>query len=239
MENKRFGAWGKRACLTLLIIFLLIPITVYFCFRAGGRMYYAASLLIIGYTMVPFFLVFEKRKPQARELVILAVLSALAVISRAAFIMLEHFKPMVAIIMIAGMAFGPEAGFLVGAVSGFASNFIFGQGPWTPWQMFAFGVAGFLFGVLSRMKLLPKKKLWLAVMGFATVLLIVGPLLDTSSLFTMVGVFTPEAIGGTYLSGLPVNAIHGLCTFLTLFFFAEPLLEKLNRVQLKYGMLEE
>lgn len=239
MENKRFGSWGKRAWLSLIIILLLIPATIYVCFRAGGRMYYVASLLMILYTMVPFFLVFEKRKPQARELVILAVLCALAVMSRAAFIMFSHFKPMVAIIMIAGIAFGPEAGFLVGAVSGFASNFIFGQGPWTPWQMFAFGVAGFLFGILSRFHLLPKKRFWLSVLGFATIILLVGPLLDTSTLFTMIQVMNWESIAATYLSGLPVNLIHGLSTFLTLFFFSRPLLEKLERVQLKYGMLEE
>ncbi len=74
-------------------------------------MYYLASVLIILYTMVPFFLVFERRKPQARELVVLAVLCAIAVASRAAFKMIDHFKPMTAIIMISGMAFGPEAGF--------------------------------------------------------------------------------------------------------------------------------
>ncbi len=239
MENKRFSGWSKRAWLSLVIILLLIPATIYICFRVGGRMYYVASLLIILYTMIPFFLVFQKRRPQARELVILAVLCALAVMSRAAFIAFNHFKPMVAIIMIAGIAFGPEAGFLVGAVSGFASNFIFGQGPWTPWQMFAFGTAGFLFGILSRLHLLPKKRFWLSALGFVTILLVVGPLLDTSTFFTMVRVFTWEAVASTYFSGFLVNLVHATCTFLTLFFVSRPLLEKLERVQLKYGMLEE
>lgn len=131
-----------------------------------GRVYYLASVLIILYTMVPFFLVFEHRKPQARELVVLAVLCAIAVASRAAFKMIDHFKPMTAIIMISGMAFGPEAGFLVGAVSGFSSNFLFGHGPWTPWQMFAFGTAGFLAGALYRLGWLSKKRLPLSLFGF-------------------------------------------------------------------------
>lgn len=144
-----------------------------------GRVYYLASVLIILYTMVPFFLVFEHRKPQARELVVLAVLCAIAVASRAAFKMIDHFKPMTAIIMISGMAFGPEAGFLVGAVSGFSSNFLFGHGPWTPWQMFAFGTAGFLAGALYRLGWLSKKRLPLSLFGFFAVLLLVGPLLDT------------------------------------------------------------
>ena len=150
---KRNVHWNgsRRGWLTLLILLVVIPATIYLCYRAGGRVYYLASVLIILYTMVPFFLVFEHRKPQARELVVLAVLCAIAVASRAAFKMIDHFKPMTAIIMISGMAFGPEAGFLVGAVSGFSSNFLFGHGPWTPWQMFAFGTAGFLAGALYRL----------------------------------------------------------------------------------------
>lgn len=239
MKESRFSGWSKRAWLSLAIILLAIPAVIYLGYRMGGRMYYASSLLIIALTCIPFFLVFERRRPQARELVILAVLCALAVASRAAFVMVPFFKPMTAIIMITAIAFGPEAGFLAGAVSGFASNFIFGQGPWTPWQMFAYGAAGFLFGVLSLTHLLPKSKLWRSVLGFLMVLLLVGPILDTSHLLTMVSVINKESIISTYLSGLSVNVIHALCTFLTLYFFSNPLLEKLERVQLKYGMLEE
>lgn len=178
---KRNVHWNgsRRGWLTLLILLVVIPATIYLCYRAGGRVYYLASVLIILYTMVPFFLVFEHRKPQARELVVLAVLCAIAVASRAAFKMIDHFKPMTAIIMISGMAFGPEAGFLVGAVSGFSSNFLFGHGPWTPWQMFAFGTAGFLAGALYRLGWLSKKRLPLSLFGFFAVLLLVGPLLDT------------------------------------------------------------
>lgn len=69
--------------------------------------------------MIPFFMVFEKRKPQARELIIIATLSAIAVAGRAAFFMLPNFKPVCAIVIIAGVCFGAESGFLVGAVSGF------------------------------------------------------------------------------------------------------------------------
>ena len=157
MTHNAHGNW--RRWLTFVMLLLVMPATIYLCHRAGGRVYYLASVLIILYTMIPFFLVFEHRKPQAKELVVLAVLCAIAVASRAAFRMIDHFKPMTAIVMIAGVAFGPEAGFLVGAVSGFASNFLFGHGPWTPWQMFAFGTAGFLAGALYRAGVLSKKRL--------------------------------------------------------------------------------
>lgn len=229
----------RRAWLSLAILFLLIPASIYFCFRAGGRSYYLASVLIILFTLVPFFLVFERRRPQARELVVIAVLCALAVASRAVFYPIPHFKPMTAIIILTGVAFGPEAGFLTGALSGFTSNFIFGQGPWTPWQMFAYGVAGFLAGALSRMGLLSKKRIPLSIFGFFTVMLAVGPLLDTYALFTMASELNAASAGAVYLSGIPVNLVHAAATVLTLFFFSAPLLEKLERIQVKYGMMED
>ncbi len=229
----------KRTVAASLMIFIVIPATIYLGWRFADRQYYIVSLLIIVYTMIPFLLVFERRKPQPRELVVIAVLCAIAVVSRAAFIWAPHFKPITAIIMIAGIAFGAEAGFLTGAVSGFVSNFLFGQGPWTPWQMFAFGVAGFLAGMLSCKGFLKEKPLSLCVFGGITVMLIVGPLLDTCALFTMTSQITWESAGLIYLSGLPVNAVHATATGLTLLFFARPMLEKLNRIKLKYGMMEE
>ncbi len=227
----------RRFWLSLAVILLLIPAVILLGARLGGQFYYLASVLVILLTLIPFFLVFESRRPQARELVVLAVLCALAVIARTVFAAVPHFKPMAAIILISGLAMGPEAGFLVGAVSAFASNFVFGQGPWTPWQMFAYGAAGFLAGWWTRLHL-PRKRLPLAVFGFLTVLIVVGPLLDTCSLFTMSAEVTADAAKAAYLSGLPVNLVHGVATFLTMLLFAPALLEKLDRLKLKYGMLE-
>ncbi len=228
-----------RKWIGLVVLFLGIPALIYGCFRAGGRMYYLSSTLMIVLTALPFFLRFERRRPQTRELVVLAVLCALAVVSRAMFAPVAHFKPMAAIIMISGAAFGAEAGFLVGAVSAFASNFLFGQGPWTPWQMFAFGVGGFLAGLLCRRGILPRKPLPLAVFGFGAVMLVVGPLLDTSTLLTQAAAIGWQSAAAVYLSGIPVNVIHGLATFLTLLLLSRPMLEKLDRICTKYGMMEE
>ena len=133
----------------------------------GDRKYYFISMLIILETMLPFAMVFEGRKPQARELIIISVLCAIGVAGRAAFFMLPQFKPVVAIVIIAGVTFGGEAGFLVGAVTGFVSNMFFGQGPWTPWQMFAFGIIGFLAGVLFRKGFLRRSTIALCIFGGA------------------------------------------------------------------------
>ena len=128
----------KSHIATLLIFLLVIPATLYFGLRLTGRAYYLTSTLVIIEIIIPFLLAFESRRPQARELVVIAVLSALAVAARVA-IPIPNFKAIFAIIMLSGIAFGPEAGFLVGAVSAFASNFFYGQGAYTPWQMFAYG----------------------------------------------------------------------------------------------------
>ncbi len=228
----------RRTWISMLILLVVIPLTLFFCRKMGNRYYYLASILIIGYTMLPFLMVFERRRPQARELVLLAVLSALAVASRAAFIWLPHFKPTCAIIMIAGIAFGAESGFMVGAVAAFASNFIFGQGPWTPWQMFAFGMAGFLAGLFCRRGVLNKNRFALAGFGFLMIFLLIGPILDTCALFTMASAINAGTVGAVYLSGIPVNLVHAAAVGLTLLFFSRPMLEKLDRVRMKYGMLE-
>lgn len=229
----------KKSHIAMLLIFLLaIPATLFFGLRLTGRAYYLTSTLVIAEILVPFLLAFEDRKPQARELVVLAVLSALAVAARVA-IPIPSFKAIFAVIMLSGIAFGPESGFLVGAVSAFASNFFYGQGAYTPWQMFAYGAGGMLAGFLFAKGRLPQKPLVMGIFGFAATLFFVGPLLDTCSVFLMLPVVNLQTAWPLYLSGFPVNLSQGVCTFLTMLLFGRPLLEKLDRVKLQYGMTED
>ena len=232
-----------RRVLSLVILLIGIPLALYLCSQFNRKYYVGGSAVMI-LTFLAFALHFENRKPQARELVLLAVMSALAVASRVAFAAVPHFKPMTAVIMLTGIVFGPEAGFLTGALAGFVSNFIFGQGPWTPWQMFAYGVGGLLAGFFARwgvLKRMPKKSGDLAVLGFfgfLAVVCVVGPLLDTCTLITMAAVINNTSVGAVYLSGLPINLVHGSATAVTLILAGKPLLGKLARVQVKYGMME-
>lgn len=236
MERKRLP---KRTMVSIAVILLLIPLTIYFFWRNGNRRYLLASLLIVIYTMIPFFMVFEARRPQAREIVVIAVMCAIAVASRAAFIMVPHFKPMGAIVMITAVALGAEAGFLTGAVSVLASNFIFGQGPWTPWQMFAFGVGGFLFGLIFHRKDRKEHRpLVLAVAGFVITFLLMGPILDTSAIFTMANMIDVSNVPKVFLAGIPVNLVHASACFVTMLLFSKPLLERLERIKIKYGMMD-
>ena len=201
--------------------------------------YYVFSVLMIFLAFAVFFFSYEKKKPQAREIVTLAVMSAIAVASRAAFAVIPFFKPMLGIIMITGMAFGSGAGFLVGTVTGFVSNFIFGQGPWTPWQMFAYGIGGALAGILAKYKFMHEnKKILTAILGYGMIQLIVGPILDVCSIFTMGGTVNSEWVLSVLISGIAPNAIHGAATFFTLLILCKPMMEKLNRIKLKYGIMD-
>ena len=227
----------KTTLFTLLTALVLIPLTLLLGSRLPGRWYYLTSTLIIIEILIPFFLAFESRRPQARELVLLAVLCALAVASRVV-VPIPSFKPIFGIIMIAGMAFGAQAGFLVGAVSAFASNFILGgQGPWTPWQMMAYGVAGLLAGAATRRGRLPKKPWLLAIFGFVSMVAVVGVLLDCCTIFTSLTTIKWSSVALVLTVGLKTNLSHGIATAVTLLLFAGPLLEKLDRVKLKYGLI--
>ncbi len=203
---------------------------------------YVAAVLIIALATAPFLISFERSRPDAREVVLMAVLTALAVASRAAFAFVPHFKPMAGVVMIAGIALGPRAGFLVGALAALASGFLFGQGPWTPFQMLAFGAAGAAAGLLGACGAFPRaglslgQRVGLAAGGFVFVVLVLGPILDTSTLFLMASSLTPASAAAVYLAGLPVNTVHGAATALTLLLAANPLLGQIARVRRKYGL---
>ena len=229
----------KRTVAAAVLILLLIPLTLY----AGqalwnGRQYYLVALLIMLEMMLPFFLIFEGRKPQARELVLIAVLCALGVAGRAVFFMLPEFKPVWALTIIAGVALGGETGFLVGAMTMLASNVLFSQGPWTPWQMFAMGLIGFLAGVLFQKGLLRRTRLSLCIYGALSCLVIYGGIMNTASALMWSGSFQKTALIAYFVSGFPVDCVHAAATWIFLWLTAEPMLEKLDRIKVKYGLVE-
>ena len=220
------------------MILIFIPLTIFFGFRFfGDRKYYFTSLLIIIETTIPFCMVFESRKPKARELVVISVLCAIAVVGRAAFFMLPHFKPVAALVIIAGVCFGGETGFLVGAVTGFVSNFFFGQGPWTPWQMFSYGIIGFIAGILFQKGVLKRNRVYLAIFGFLSTLIIYGGIMNPASVIMWQNKITWEMIVLAYSSGIGFDIIHSLSTAFFLWFISNPMIEKLERIKIKYGLI--
>lgn len=142
------AAARKRTVVSAFLILGLIPLTILGgSFLLGTDLYMVGSLLIVIYTMIPFFMVFERRKPKAREIVLIAMMAALTVVIHMFFHLTVPIQAGTAMVIISGISLGPEAGFLVGALARFVCNFYMGQGPWTPWQMFCWGLLGFLAGL--------------------------------------------------------------------------------------------
>ena len=236
---------SKRTIIGLILVVVAIPLVIAFgVLFLQDRSIYFTSLSVMILSMVPFFLVFENRRPEAREIIVIAVMAALAAVGRAAFFMLPFFKPVAAIVIISGVALGSEAGFLTGAMAALVSNFLFGQGPWTPWQMFSFGIIGFIAGLIFRKYRhgkTPNIKL-MAVYGFLSTFLIYGPIMDTSTVTQAVSMgfqdIDWEAALAIYAAGIPVNLVHATSSLIFILILARPILKKLTRVKQKYGILE-
>ena len=227
----------KRTKLAAALILLAIPLTIFVgYFYFGDRKYYLISLLILLETMLPFFLVFEGRKPQARELILLAVLCGLGVAARAAFYMLPNFKPVTALVILAAVALGAESGFLVGSMTMLLSNVFMQQGPWTPYQMFAMGIIGFLAGFLFQKGLLRRDRLSLSIFGFLSAFLIYGGIMNPAAMLLYQPTPSWKLLVAYFIQGVPVDLVHAISTFLFLWLLSEPMLEKLDRVKTKYGL---
>lgn len=202
------------------------------------RGYYFTSMCIIVISIFIFLWSFEKRKPKTREIVTLAVMTALAVVGRLAFFMTPQVKPCAAIIIITGVMLGRQSGFLCGALTAFVSGFFFGQGPWTPWQMIAFGAIGFLSGVLfSKKNIKYAYNKWIiSIYGFLATFVIYGFILDTATVFMYTDTPKTETFVATYLSGIGFNLIHAASTFVVLFLISNATIKKLERLKIKYKM---
>jgi energy-coupling factor transport system ATP-binding protein len=121
-------------------------------------------------------------------------------------------------------------------MTGFVSNMFLGQGPWTPWQMFAFGLIGFLAGVLFKPGLLRRSPLALSVFGAVAALLIYGGIMDTSQVLMYQSHPRPAMFLAAYLQGVPFNLVHAAGTVVFLLLIAKVMLEKLDRIKVKYGL---
>ena len=238
-QMKRDGKVSRRTWAALALMVIIVPVILYLSVRIfHGRRYMVCSLIVVVAAMLPFFMMFEGRKPKTREIMVISVLAAIGVAGRAAFFMLPSFKPIAAIVILTGVSFGGEAGFLVGCMIMMISNIFMGHGPWTPWQMFAFGVIGFLAGILYQKGILKARKRDLCIYGFLSVFLIYGGIMNPASILMSYGYITKESLIAYYISGAPVDLVHATSTVIFLWFMSRPLLEKLERIKRKYGLIE-
>ena len=304
-ESHYMAAARKRLALTAVLIFLVIPALIALTvFLGSRRLYMPLSLLILVMIMAPFFMIFERRKPRAREVVLIAMMSALTVASHTFFHIAFPVQIGTAMVIISGISLGPEAGFLIGAMSRFVCNFYMGQGAWTPWQMFCWGLLGFLAGLAFNRELSEdggisnfKKILtpllcviFSELVAYISFLLwqgsdgtffgwrvylfgIIGLLLAvvfqrgklktdnlTMAVFTFVVTFViyggimnfaamclsmnePGSLGigikalkALYVSGVGYDFYHALTAAVCVFVIGTPMVKKLERIKIKYGI---
>jgi hypothetical protein len=304
-ESHYMAAARKRLELTAVLIFLVIPALIALTvFLGSKRLYMPLSLLILVMIMAPFFMIFERRKPRAREVVLIAMMSALTVASHTFFHIAFPVQIGTAMVIISGISLGPEAGFLIGAMSRFVCNFYMGQGAWTPWQMFCWGLLGFLAGLAFNREISKQnsisnfKKVMAPVLcvifselvayisfliwpgndktffGWRVYLFgIIGLLLAvifqkgklkadniTMAIFTFVVTFViyggimnfaamclsmnePGSLGigvkalkALYVSGVGYDFYHALTAAICVFVIGTPMVNKLERIKIKYGI---
>ena len=218
-----------------LPIAVCIPLTFFFPELFGSRGYYLAAFTFCLLALGSVFASFENSSTNPLKLSVIAVLCALAIAGRAVFAGVPFVKPVAAIVIITGTSLGPQAGFMAGAVTMLVSNFMFGQGPWTVWQMLAFGVCGMLAGVVFHRREKIKQPVYMAAFGFCEYMLITGPVLDLSGIFayTMPG---KVSLAATLLAGIPVNLTGAVSTFVFIMTLAKPIMKKLDRLIIKYGL---
>lgn len=226
----------KSLILAGILIALILPTLILGGMFLDDRKYYFISLAVLVEVMAAFFILFEGRRPKSREIAVMAVICALAVAGRAAFFMLPQFKPVAALVIIAGMTLGGGSGFIVGAVTMLVSNMLFSQGPWTPWQMFAMGLVGLIAGGLSGF--LRGGKGRLCVFGALVTIVVYGGLMNLSSALIWARQPDIRVILTYFVTGFPMDCVHAAATALFLWFGAEPMCEKLDRLRVRYGLFE-
>lgn len=225
----------KTNAVGALCYFVLIPAALCIgVFILGDRSYYGVSAVMVLLALIPMLAGAEHRKLRAREISVLAVFISLAVVGRAAFFMLPQLKPAGALVVAAGVLLGKRSGFLVGALTALISNFLFGQGPWTPWQMLALGLVGYMAGLLFCRRAAGR---WLVCLyGAASIFFVYGTLMNVSSLLMMTTAISWEGFLAVQLSGLWFNAVYAFATAAFLWLCYPELSRKLNRMRVKYDL---
>ncbi len=225
-----------KKAVSFCIILLFIPgLILAGALLFSQEQYAVFSLLVAFAACIPFFLAFERKQPKARESILIAVMVALSVAGRILFAALPGFKPVTALVVITALHFGPEAGFLTGALSALLSNIYFGQGPWTPFQMLVWGLIGFVAGLLAR----PLKKhlvlllLYGVVAGAAFSLI-----MDIWTVLSFGEGWRWDRYGLALLSALPFTAVYAASNVIFLLLPGIPLNHVLERIKKRYGLRE-
>lgn len=217
-------------------LWLLIPAVVVLGTLLFREKYYAwMALCVAVLACLPLFYSFEHKNNSAAELTVLAVLVALSAMGRFVFAWLPGFHPVTAITVIVAIHFGREAGFALGALSALVSNFYFGQGPWTPFQMFSWGGIGLLAALVAR----PLKNSRVLLCGFGALAgVLYSALMDIWTVLWADGGWNLARYVAAVATALPTTVAYILSNVLFLLLMARPMGDKLERLQQKFGLFK-
>jgi len=206
------------------------------CLLWLNRYYYQTSIFLIALACVPFFARFEFKKNKAEEIVLIAIMAAAAAVSRVPFAALPGVQPVSFLIMVTAYVFGAETGFMTGAVAALVSNIFLGHGPWTPWQIFSWGLIGVVSGALRRTPLMKNGALR-ALLGFAFGFLF-GLIMDFWHVLNFGENISFKVVFAYFRLALPFNLAHALSNAFFILVFFGALVKILERIKKKYGLLE-
>ncbi|RXT06610.1 ECF transporter S component [Ammoniphilus sp. CFH 90114] len=172
---------------------------------------------------------------EGREVVLIAILAAIAAVSRIPFAPIPSVQPTSFIIMMTAYVFGAETGFMVGALAALVSNMFLGQGPWTPWQMLAWGMIGFSTGMLKDTWLM-KKMIGKILFGFLWGFLF-GWMMNVTFIFSFLDDFSWSILLTTYMASVLFDFMHAISNVVFLLLFSTAWIKILERFKRKYGLL--
>ncbi len=188
-----------------------------------------ASFVIVAGILLAGWFVYERSRPSARMVAVVATLAAVAALGRDAFVALPDVKPITAIALVVGYALGPLPGFTVGAIGMLASNMMLGQGPYTPWQMVAWGLVGLAGALLGRVSSRRMGRFGLAL-ACAVMALVAKEIMNVYT-WTLGAAHTPAAFLLIAGQGLPYDITDTVASFLFGFAFGPELARLLGRMR--------
>ncbi len=219
---------------------LLVPLVMAGLSLAGTAQSALLMLLVVAFVLALFFAGYEASRPALRQIMPTLVLAALAAAGRILFGPIPDFKPVSAIAIIAGATLGRRNGFMVGALAALTSNFFFGQGMWTPWQMYAWGVVGYLGGTLADAGAFARsdgsvRMPALLTYGFASGL-IYGVIINAYDVIGFVQPLTVAGIIARVSAAVPFDLMHSFATCVFLAALYAPWCRRIDRVVRKYDL---
>jgi energy-coupling factor transport system substrate-specific component len=188
-----------------------------------------ASFAIVAGVLLAGWLAYERSRPSARMVAVVATLAAVAALGRDAFVALPDVKPITAMALVVGYALGPLPGFTVGAIGMLASNMMLGQGPYTPWQMAAWGLVGLAGALLGRLSGRRMGRFGLAL-ACAVMALVAKEIMNVYT-WTLGAAHTPAAFLLIAGQGLPFDITDTVASFLFGFAFGPELARLLGRMR--------